>query len=60
MTKKLKKNQVVPIYHDPITKKEKEGDAKLLQRIRIDRHKDHVSEYWVVEFVNGDKRCRYV
>ena len=46
----MKKGDVVMIYSDPITEKEKEGKAKLLECVS-DRSDSCATEYWEVKFL---------
>lgn len=43
----MKKGDIVTIYQDPLTEKNKEGQARLLRFI----NEDHDMEFWEVKFL---------
>lgn len=55
----LNVGDVVPIYQDPYTKKEFEGNATLIDKLMI-FHDHPASEIWLVEFENGDQEERKI
>ena len=52
MRSQLKRNSVVNIYIDPITKKNLEGKAKLIKQISYDPQ----VERWVVQFPDNPQK----
>jgi len=54
----MKMNDIVPIYQKPLTGQDYEGDAVLVQLLRIDGNANarHV-ETWDVEFMDDRMEC---
>ena len=56
----MKPGDIVVIYEDPIACQHPEGKAKLLQIVKpAEEGAEPKLEYWLVQFLHGDKRIQH-